>query len=81
MSGAKTVARPQHKTNDRAAGEQQCSKPAVCCEKIREVAYYKWEAAGCPCSDGVEFWLEAEAQLAADAEIPTRNDEPRPRSE
>lgn len=48
----------------------------VCCgallqafkkEDIRELAYLKWEAAGCP--DGQEtaeqFWLEAEKELQA----------------
>lgn len=29
---------------------------------IREAAYFKWEAAGCPCSDGAEFWLDAERE-------------------
>lgn len=35
-------------------------------EKIRESAYYKWEAAGCPCSDGVEFWLQADSEMSSD---------------
>lgn len=35
----------------------------VCCEKIRERAYYKWEQAGYPSGDGIDFWLEAEAEL------------------
>ncbi len=33
------------------------------CEAIRELAYSKWESAGCPCGDGVEFWLQAEAEV------------------
>lgn len=33
--------------------------------KIRELAYLKWEAAGCPQTDGVEFWLQAEEELKA----------------
>jgi hypothetical protein len=28
-------------------------------------AYHRWEAAGRPAGDGVQFWLEAEKQLAA----------------
>jgi hypothetical protein len=28
-------------------------------------AYHRWEAAGRPARDGVQFWLEAEKQLAA----------------
>lgn len=27
---------------------------------IREMAYAKWELAGRPCGDGVDFWLDAE---------------------
>jgi hypothetical protein len=30
---------------------------------IRILAYQKWEAAGCPDGDGVNFWLEAEREL------------------
>lgn len=37
---------------------------SVCEDKVRERAYLKWEAAGCPCSDGVSFWLEAESELS-----------------
>ena len=33
-------------------------------EKIRELAYLKWERAGYPPGDGVNFWLEAEAELS-----------------
>jgi hypothetical protein len=48
--------------------EQQRSRIAVPYETIREIAYYKWQAAGCPCGDGVEFWLEAEAELSTNAQ-------------
>ena len=34
-------------------------------ELIREKAYFLWEEAGRPESDGVEFWIEAEKQVAA----------------
>lgn len=41
-----------------------------CCEEeIRKLAYKKWEEAGCPVSDGVQFWLEAEADLSADDNV------------
>ena len=30
---------------------------------ISRVAYEKWEKAGCPSGDGLEFWLEAEKEL------------------
>ena len=33
-------------------------------EDIRLCAYQKWEAAGKPTGDGVQFWLEAEQELA-----------------
>ena len=32
-------------------------------EDIRTCAYHKWEAAGRPGGDGVQFWLEAEQEL------------------
>ena len=32
-------------------------------ENIRMCAYRKWEAAGRPAGDGVQFWLEAEREL------------------
>jgi hypothetical protein len=33
-------------------------------QRVRELAYQIWEQAGYPCSDGVEFWLQAEAELS-----------------
>lgn len=33
-------------------------------QKIRELAYAKWQEAGTPSGDGVNFWLEAEAELS-----------------
>ncbi len=64
MSGPKTAKRRRKKVNEAGSKSQECSMSDVCCDKIREAAYYKWEAAGCPCDDGVEFWVEAEAELA-----------------
>lgn len=32
-------------------------------DEVRRLAYAKWEAAGCPGSDGIEFWLAAEQEL------------------
>jgi hypothetical protein len=37
----------------------------VCQDEIRLRAYQKWEAAGKPNGDGIEFWLEAERELLA----------------
>ena len=31
--------------------------------EIRQLAYRKWQQAGCPISDGVEFWLAAETEI------------------
>jgi len=36
---------------------------AVADEDIRLCAYQKWEVAGKPAGDGVQFWLEAEQEL------------------
>ncbi len=35
----------------------------ACEEAIRELAYQKWEAAGCPSGDGFDFWIEAEYEV------------------
>lgn len=32
---------------------------------VRELAYYKWEAAGFPEGDGFDFWLQAEREIRA----------------
>jgi hypothetical protein len=34
-------------------------------EAIRVLAHEKWEAAGCPAGDGVNFWLDAEQEVTA----------------
>lgn len=34
-----------------------------CEEAIRELAFLKWEEAGCPSGDGFDFWLEAEREV------------------
>jgi hypothetical protein len=47
-----------------APGPPTPNGKAVCCEEdIRLCAYCKWEAAGKPGGDGVNFWLEAEKEL------------------
>jgi len=35
----------------------------VTAENIRLCAYRKWESAGRPTGDGVQFWLEAEKEM------------------
>lgn len=63
MTGPKTVELQRNETKDIGVGSQLCSPAIDDCAKIRAAAYQKWEAAGCPCGDGVEFWLQAEAEL------------------
>jgi hypothetical protein len=60
MNSRKTV-EPQRTASKDTNGEKPSANLEP--EKIREAAYYKWEAAGCPCSDGIDFWLEAESEL------------------
>jgi hypothetical protein len=36
----------------------------VLVEEIRKIAYQKWERAGKPDGDGVNFWLDAERELS-----------------
>ena len=47
----------------------ECQTPQqimdACEEEIRDLAYAKWEAAGCPSGDGFDFWLEAEQEVIA----------------
>lgn len=70
MSGPKTLTLPSKSKKSKVAEveQQPSSPPALGCDEIRERAYYKWKAAGCPCGDGVEFWLEAEAELLAESQ-------------
>lgn len=34
-------------------------------QRIRELAYFKWQDAGKPSGDGLEFWLAAEDEYNA----------------
>ncbi len=38
----------------------------VCEDAIRALAHSKWEAAGSPVGDGLDFWLEAEREVIAE---------------
>jgi len=46
-----------------ASGDKGRNAQSVSAEDIRLCAYRKWEAAGKPAGDGVQFWLEAEQEL------------------
>ena len=48
---------------DTAAGESRCVESEVSPETIRENAFSKWQAAGCPSGNDIGFWLEAETEL------------------
>lgn len=61
MSGTKKEKMQSEKSADNGTEEQPSTTSVD--ETIRERAYIKWEAAGCPCCDGAEFWLEAEAEV------------------
>jgi hypothetical protein len=41
-------------------------------DKIRELAYLKWEKAGYPQGNGVEYWLQAEEEMLCS----TKNNQP-----
>lgn len=43
----------------------ECCDKGLCEHAVRELAYHKWEEAGRPDGDGVEFWLDAESELKA----------------
>lgn len=50
----------------RNAARPENQQPTNACqEAIRVLAHSKWEAAGCPAGDGVEFWIEAEREVRA----------------
>lgn len=57
---------PAHTSNTTATvdGKQSHDDRPMTAETIRLCAYRKWESAGRPSGDGVEFWLEAEHELA-----------------
>lgn len=49
--------------SDAAACESQDVESERRAAAVRENAYFKWQAAGCPCGNDIGFWLEAEAEL------------------
>jgi hypothetical protein len=46
-----------------ASSDNDHNGKLVSAEDIRLCAYQKWEAAGKPSGNGVQFWLEAEHEL------------------
>jgi hypothetical protein len=49
-------------------------------QMIRELAYGKWERAGYPEGNGVNFWLEAETELQLEYTPPKRKTVARPKA-
>jgi hypothetical protein len=46
-----------------ASGDKNHNAPLVTADEIRLCAYRKWESAGKPAGDGVQYWLDAEEEL------------------
>ncbi|MCA9087080.1 MAG: DUF2934 domain-containing protein [Planctomycetaceae bacterium] len=61
-----TVTEPQVDTPEvKIFAEAESSEsPPASVDDIRLCAYQKWEDAGRPECDGVDFWLEAESELS-----------------
>jgi Protein of unknown function (DUF2934) len=59
---------PSNPTSERkpagASAEPSPSGKSVSDEAIRQCAYRKWETAGKPGGNGVNFWMEAERELS-----------------
>lgn len=51
-------------TTQAAGGDKNRKSQSVSTEDIRLCAYRKWESAGKPTGVGLQFWLEAEQELA-----------------
>jgi hypothetical protein len=45
------------------SSEKKPKTQLISAEEIRLCAYRKWEGAGKPTGDGIQFWLEAEHEL------------------
>jgi hypothetical protein len=43
--------------------EQAAENRRTADDEVRPLAYQKWQEAGCPACDGVEFWLAAEIEI------------------
>ena len=43
--------------------------------QVQEMAYYKWQHAGCPDGQDLRFWLEAELEWVEYYYVPDRENE------
>jgi hypothetical protein len=55
--------RAETETMEHSENHECRNDKPVGCDDIRLCAYQKWEEAGKPSGDGIEFWLEAEQEL------------------
>jgi hypothetical protein len=63
---ARPAVRPAQERNEAASiSPIPTAGHPVSAQEIRLRAYLKWEAAGKPSGDGLQFWLEAERELHA----------------
>ena len=54
---------PTTATPTASAGDKDHNARLVTAEDVRLCAYQRWESAGKPTGDGIQFWLEAEQEL------------------
>lgn len=54
---------PTTATQTASSGDKDRNARLVSVEDIRLCAYRRWENAGKPAGDGIQFWLEAEQEL------------------
>jgi hypothetical protein len=64
----KTPADSRIEANAVGAEQRNGKQPVQGDDKVRLLAYIKWERAGKPPGDGTPFWLEAEQELASQGE-------------
>jgi len=63
-TGSTTAKTPPQTTV--ATCEANHNTAAVSADDVRLCAYRKWESAGRPLGDGLEFWLKAEQELGSE---------------
>ena len=57
-----------------APGDEESNTQLVSAAAIRLYAFRKWEIAGKPTGDGVQFWLEAEQELVPKKQAASTHD-------
>jgi len=53
---------------EQLSATSDCGDTSLCENAVRERAYLLWEKAGYPTGDGVNFWIDAETELKAEAD-------------